>query len=1044
MAVEIIAASAGSGKTFRLAEVLEQALLSGEARPEAVLATTFTRSAAAELKERVRRRLLAAGHVSLAQRLTAARIGTVNAVCARLVSDFAIDLGLSPRLQTIDEGAASSALNRALSLVLHDRELSALAALGSRIDGFDWNDAIKRVVDLARTNGIGPERLAQCAARSCETFAALWPEPDVDGAAIDGELLRSLETFVEAVARRSGVGRTTREAAQLAARAIRRLQGGLPLSWHGWAKLAILPTGDPESHLAQAVRQVAAGHERHPQLRTDSREAITLVFALAARVLASYQQLKTDWGVIDYPDQEWLALSLLRNGEIRQQLGDGIDLVLVDEFQDTTPIQLAIFLKLSELAKRSVWVGDQKQAIYGFRGSDPALMDATIAALVGDDEPETLSRSFRSRAELVTLTSTLFSRAFEKHGLPPQRVMLAPTLAPNADLGPCVEFWELLPRSKSRQAVALATALREFLEDASSLVRDPSTGVPRAPQPGDIAVLCRHNWASRAVAEALRVVQIPVVTAEPGLSATAEGHALVAALRLWVGPENRLAAAELLRLLGEGPAEATLRVWLGPDASGTDHEPLRRLLAFRQRCGQLGLLELVDALVDELDLRRVVAAWGDQPQRQANLDALRELAVRYAAPAEEAGQAATVAGFLGWLDELAQQGEDMQGIPPDADAVTTCTYHRAKGLEWPVCVLFQLEQPLRYQTLGVQVQSDGEAVDLADPLRGLWIRYWPSPYHPTQRTTPFHRRVAAHPADAEARTREEKQLLRLLYVGWTRARDRLVLAGPGGLFLERDGMLALLNDGERPLLSRPALATEWAGQSVVVRTRRAGVSHRERPTPQPGALYVQAGERPFEPYSLAPSSVDERGRCVGVTRLGDGLNVTATVSPTDLGEALHNYFAVDFRLDDAERISVAAGLLRRWGVDAALTAPDLVRLGRQLRVHLASRWPAAELLSEVPLTYRLPSTTLVFGTVDLMLRLESGVVLIDHKCIVASQADAREMACAYAGQLACYAAGIAEAGSLPVLATLIHLPFSGELLAIVRGPQPAVQQALAF
>ena len=116
--IEIISASAGSGKTYRLATVLHDAIADGSARSDAVLATTFTNRAAAELKERTRTRLLQSGRVQDAHRLGAARIGTVNAVCGRLVADFAFELGLAPDLRVIDERAAAVALRQAMSRVV--------------------------------------------------------------------------------------------------------------------------------------------------------------------------------------------------------------------------------------------------------------------------------------------------------------------------------------------------------------------------------------------------------------------------------------------------------------------------------------------------------------------------------------------------------------------------------------------------------------------------------------------------------------------------------------------------------------------------------------------------------------------------------------------------------------------------------------------------------------------------------------------------------------------------------------------------------------
>jgi ATP-dependent exoDNAse (exonuclease V) beta subunit len=85
--------------------------------------------------------------------------------------------------------------------------------------------------------------------------------------------------------------------------------------------------------------------------------------------------------VLDFADQEHQLLTLLDHPEVAAVLEDELDLLMVDEFQDTSPIQLALFLKLARFARRVYWVGDVKQAIYGFRGSDTALMQAILAAL---------------------------------------------------------------------------------------------------------------------------------------------------------------------------------------------------------------------------------------------------------------------------------------------------------------------------------------------------------------------------------------------------------------------------------------------------------------------------------------------------------------------------------------------------------------------------------------------------------------------------------------------------------------------------------------
>ncbi len=99
------------------------------------------------------------------------------------------------------------------------------------------------------------------------------------------------------------------------------------------------------------------------------------------------QLLKTQKGLIDFVDQEQRLFQLLDHPTVEETLREELQLLMVDEFQDTSPIQLALFLKLSRLADQVIWVGDIKQSIYGFRGSDPTLMTAVVNRVVEDGNP---------------------------------------------------------------------------------------------------------------------------------------------------------------------------------------------------------------------------------------------------------------------------------------------------------------------------------------------------------------------------------------------------------------------------------------------------------------------------------------------------------------------------------------------------------------------------------------------------------------------------------------------------------------------------------
>ena len=171
--IEIISASAGSGKTHELTRILvEEVVKKKTVRPDAILATTFTKKAASELKERIFQDLLAEGRPREAQRLGASRIGTVNSVCGRIISDFAFDRGLSPDLRVLDEDQAKLALRRSLSSVITPKQEADLSDIGKRMGELEWLDAVGKIIDFARNNRLDAGDLEECLSSSLWQIAS--------------------------------------------------------------------------------------------------------------------------------------------------------------------------------------------------------------------------------------------------------------------------------------------------------------------------------------------------------------------------------------------------------------------------------------------------------------------------------------------------------------------------------------------------------------------------------------------------------------------------------------------------------------------------------------------------------------------------------------------------------------------------------------------------------------------------------------------------------------------------------------------------------
>ncbi|MGO3040516.1 UvrD-helicase domain-containing protein, partial [Corynebacterium variabile] len=378
----IIRASAGSGKTYRLTELLTDRLThptddGSVLRPSQIIATTFTRAAAAELTDRIRGTLVDRGLLDQAAALPTALIGTVNSVTGRILTDFALDAGRSPDLAVLTEQSQQTAFTRATDHLIAEaedahRDLLARTGYDAVEDrGFysrstNWAATIRSVTDHARSNNIPAEDLPGFAEASIVELHAVLDEQAAGTAPSDTRaalttaartLPRQLRAEVEdgTIAKRSAEGVLTRlDSLERFARRVRRERDSIP--WSDWLKTAegkVPGVSAPTKPIKEAYGAVTSAAEilADPALRDDLDTLIRLVFTTAASCLSAYADYKDALGLIDFTDQEQLTLRLLRGDgvseatrdAVRETLAARFRILVVDEFQDTSPLQLALF-----------------------------------------------------------------------------------------------------------------------------------------------------------------------------------------------------------------------------------------------------------------------------------------------------------------------------------------------------------------------------------------------------------------------------------------------------------------------------------------------------------------------------------------------------------------------------------------------------------------------------------------------------------------------------------------------------------------------------
>ncbi|MEW6078388.1 MAG: UvrD-helicase domain-containing protein [Thermodesulfobacteriota bacterium] len=1041
--IHIITASAGSGKTYRLSTLLHERITAGSVRPEAVIATTFTRKAAAELSERVRRHLIAGNLIEEANRLAAARMGTINSVCGRLISDFAFEQGIFPEAGVLDEAAANREVRRAISSVVTQDRARQLTELENRLTSFNWSESVRDIIGLARSNGLTTADLEKSKAHSRESIRYLLGRTSTAKAAADLEqsVKDELAALIPQIDLDEDTTKGTKSALDFCQNTLTQMQQGRPIAWAAWLKLTNPGFGKKSAELAQPLMALAAAHDSHPGLKQDLDDAIGLVFDIAIATLDIYQEHKRLWGVVDFTDQEVLMLELLDRPEVVSRLQGHIDLLLVDEFQDTSPIQLAILLKLAGISKETVWVGDQKQSIYGFRGTDPALMDTCLAEIVKNRRPEILDKSWRSRPPLVKLTSDVFSRAFARHGIPEDMIRLSPAhQKDDPDLGPTVEWWTITSSGRASQtqdAAALADGIRKLLNDPNTRVRDKATGATRPVKPGDIAILCRSHDVGRKTAAALESLNIRAVLPRTGLLNTPEIMAVMAGLRLWVDVRDSLAAAELARLFHfpDAPGQWLETLLKNPGAPAfADLPEITAIIAQSQLHPAAGIEQSLDRVCRAVNIRKWCLAWGDAAERFANLDSLKAHARNYINACFEEGIGCTPAGLIAHLYDLNANEEDSRAPVTGENAVNIVTWHACKGLEWPITVLAQIGKTFDPDPLGVQVVNNWRTFSLDNPLADRLLRFWISPYHERTKNSAFHDRLQNHPSMAETARQHNRQELRLLYVGWTRARDRLILAGREKEF--SSGILAMLVDDQNQWLLCPPDKNKatWAGKKIDIHTRVLNPVDPEPRQTIPGKDYpdvcppLQDSGHP--PARLSPSAIPGTGRIISLEKISDRLPLADQADMTALGEAIHTFYAADrLGLEKTARLTLAADILHRWQTAASLTPEHLLQSADALTAWVDRNYPNASWKKEMPILHRLDNGTLISGFIDLLLETPEQLVIIDHKAFPGSQDEVNKRSAEYFGQLAAYENCLKEISAKPVV-KILHYPVSGWVVRV--------------
>jgi ATP-dependent exoDNAse (exonuclease V) beta subunit len=1073
--ITFISASAGSGKTHRITEVIEDHLSKGSCRPDGLIATTYTVKAAQELRERVRRRLFNSGHPALAERLHESLMGTVHGVCGQLLQRFAFEAGISPRIEILSEEDAASLLVQAIETAVDFDRLNRLQHLADILGQknvqtfeYSWKKQVRGLLDAARANDFSPAALADMGRLSVDELLAFLPTPTTDN--LDEQLAAAIKSAIERISKNGDETKTTADYLELLHDTLRALEARR-FTWSDWIKLGKKQPGKKSQAEAVAVTALAVRVETHPQLREHIRDYTMLLFSVAQISLTEFQRLKEERGLLDFSDLEQRAFHLLRDqAHVRETFGRELDLLVVDEFQDTSPLQLALFMQLAALARETVWVGDVKQAIYGFRNSDPELIKAIVDQVrkVGT-LAEPLAKSWRSTPELVRLANALFVPAFEKSlNLPAKEVQLEAQRPSISASQPSLEFFELSSGqfnkgngalkklTNDQRAATLADGIVQLLGRGETLiVQDRQKREQFRPtELRDVAVLCRTNQAAATVAEKLTQRGYAVTLSQAGLLATPEARLALACLRRLADPTDSLASAEIVALEAAQQPEEWLENRLeyvtrhrqeteriGNDRWGLEggfvHPAIVALEQARARLNVLSPSEALDVALYGGGVFSTVSAWGATTtralQRRANLESLRAIAAKYEQASAKNHTPATIASFLYWCDFLADSEKDLKATDEQVNAIFVSTYHQAKGLEWPVviCTDLNTEPWPRLWEITVTPVDPAKPFDLNQPLANRRLRFWPWPFGQQETGIPLQTNVAAGDIGQAAARKAVEEELRLLYVGLTRARDLLVL----------------VREKDQPTPWLDSLQAQWLqsgnGQLILPNKTTIGLQTLQLTPPVEAAAAKTDSHyawfptplqpTPKLPARLTPSRQSQvPGSRVGkIIDVGPRLPFSGALEEADLGDALHAIFAAEFvNPGHARRLENIQRILRGYNLGDQIKSEDVLQMVERFRACLGQQFQPKQVLVEIPIAITNEMGQRIEGFIDMLVETGNGWILIDHKSFPGKRSEWSTEAISYSGQLALYREALNKL-KLPVATVWIHFAVGCGLVEVL-------------
>ena len=824
--ITLIKAGAGAGKTYTIQDTLTKWIKEGLVSADRVLAVTFTNAAASEMRQRIKLALLNSGQVEQAALLPQSMITTIHSFGLSLIEHFAFEKGLSPVPSQIDINEEEFLLAEVLS------ELEEVRQLLDDADKFGYRETqngggfqskyqqLQKTILQVNTvlRSVGKDALNEKQVNVANAISSIIEQSEKkldevygslgDENSINEALRNAVSRARDVLPPQDDLNDDWGKGNNSFVNALFELDlNDITNDWSKWISLQELgaptkvygtknkPTNHEHVAAVEAVLEAANGLHEHPQPLREAHEHIGLLLKAALSTSQRYQNKKREAGLVDYADMVSLAYSILQNDEWLTEFSAQFDCLIIDEFQDTNPLQFAVLHRLHEKGVPVFVVGDLKQAIMGFQGADSRLFARLLKFNAKNPGAvKELPNNWRSTAELMTFVNIMGEQLYGA-----EYTKLASKMTEKSDLQPVrvLKFdsdWIEKPNAKSNKPCyshegyqLLANEVVKLLNPENGVfyqVIDKQTGVKRNIRPADIAVLAKNNSTLSRFADVLRGRGVSAQIQQEGFLKCPVVMVLLDALQAINNTDDKFAWTSLVTspLLSGDPVDelngilnSALKNYQSgqKSARGDLKHPLKEtLLLACKGVTQRSLSEQLHTIIEALDLFEVIKAFPDHAQFRTNTLKLIQLSKQFEQQSEITLRSLGIVGkhgssFQTWLNKASSMVQ-LQPLanPVATDAVVLTTWHRSKGLEWPVVLVLQAEDAPKVRLPSIAVEYQGQDDEkVSDLLDSSTVQVLPE----------FADKKIRGQLELKLERETEQTAKNLYYVALTRAREQLIV-----------------------------------------------------------------------------------------------------------------------------------------------------------------------------------------------------------------------------------------------------------------------------